>query len=72
MEYHCGIWYLGTYFVGNLSYCIENGKKSCRSSNDDVINLKAMIKIHIQFYFTSAMACLSGTWYVGVFHVADD
>ena len=72
MAQHCEIWYLGTYFVDlYLSYCIENGKKSCRSSNDDVINLNAIIRIHIRFYFTSSMACRSETWYFGVFHVSD-
>ena len=38
MVFHCEIWYLGTYFVVSLSNCIENGKKSYTSSNDDIIN----------------------------------
>ena len=61
MADHCEIWYLGTYFVGSLSYSIENGKKSYSSSNVDVINVKALIKVHTQFYFTGTMACRSET-----------
>ena len=58
---HCEIWYLRTNFVGSLSYCIENGKKRYSSSNVDVVNLKAMIKVHTQFCFTGTMACLYET-----------
>ena len=42
--YHNGIWHLGTYFVAYWSYCIKKGKTHHRSSNDDVISLKAMIE----------------------------
>ena len=65
MAHHCGIWYLGTVILS--CYLL-----SCyRSSNDNAINLKAMIKIHIQFYFTSTMA-VALKFGIGVFHVADD
>ena len=47
-------------------------KKRAKSVTGDVINLKVMIKIHIQFYFTSTMGCRSETWHFGVFHVPDE
>ena len=34
---------LADIFLANLSYCIENGKGAIDGSNDDVIDLKAMI-----------------------------
>ena len=55
------VWYLGTYFVGNLSYYIENGKKTCKLSNDDIISLKTMTKITIQFYFIGTVDYRSET-----------
>ena len=64
IAYQCEIWYLETYCVGNCSHCIEMNKKSYRSSNDDVINLKAMIKMQIRFYFTSTLAWPSETWHL--------
>ena len=42
VAYHSEIWYLGTYFVAYWSHCIKKGKTHHGSSNDDVINLKAM------------------------------
>ena len=43
--YGNGIWHLGTYFVAYWSYCIKKRKKRAMDpSNDDVIDLKAIIE----------------------------
>ena len=59
--YHCRIRCLVTIFVYDLPHYIKNRKKSYRLSDDDVINMQTSLKIHIQFYPTSAMACRSTT-----------
>ena len=61
--YHCGIWYLVTIFVDDLSHYIKNRKKSNKISDDDVINILTSLKIHNQLCSTFAMACRSKTWY---------
>ena len=61
MAYQCEIWHLETYFVDNCSHYLEMDKKNYRSGNDDVNNLKAMIKMQIQFYFASTLAWPSET-----------
>ena len=40
MVYHCRILYLRGLLVDNLSNDMEDGKTSCRLSDDDVINLQ--------------------------------
>ena len=42
--YHSGIWHLGIYFIAYWSHGIRKGKTCHGSSDDDVINLKAMIE----------------------------
>ena len=46
--YHCGIWYLVTIFVRDLPHYMKNKKiTNYRLSDDDVINLQTLLKIHI-------------------------
>ena len=45
--YQSGIWYLGIYFVAYCHIASEREKTRRGLSNDDVINLKAMIKRYI-------------------------
>ena len=59
--YHCGIWCLATIFVDDLPHYMEKRKRSCRLSDDDVINMQTSLKIHIRLYPTSSMACRSET-----------
>ena len=64
LAYHSGIWYLRTYF-GHISLLIghiasKREKTSHGSNNNDVINLKAMIKRYtfssiLQVVWTVAM-----------------
>ena len=53
--YRSGIWHLGTYFVAYWSSYIKKGKTRHESSNDDVINLKAMIE---RYTFSSNLRVL--------------
>ena len=59
VAYHSGIWYLGTYFghfllfIGHIAS--RKGKTIHRSSNNDVINLKSMIK---RYTFSSILQAL--------------
>ena len=55
VAYHSGIWYFGTYFVAYWSHCMKKGKISHGSSNNDIINLKAMIK---RYTFSSILQVL--------------
>ena len=55
VAYHSEIWYLETYFVAHCSHCIKKVKNRNGSSNDDVINSKAMIK---RYTFSSILHVL--------------
>ena len=44
VAYHSKIWYLGTCFIAYWSHCIKKGKTCHGLSNNDVIDLKAMMK----------------------------
>ena len=59
------------FFLGDLLYQIENGKKSYKPC-DDVINLQKIIKMYSQIGITSAETGRSETWYFWVFHAAND
>ena len=60
--YHCGIWYFVTSFVDDCHIASKiNKETSYRLIDDDVVNMQTVLKIHIQLYFTSAMACHSKT-----------
>ena len=58
-----------------LTICHITSKKektSYRLSNDDVINIQISLKVHIQLYPASAMACRSKTLVLWLFHTDND
>ena len=60
--YHSGTWDLVTIFVDDLPHYIKKIKQtSYILIDDDVINMQTSLKIHIQLYPASAMACCSKT-----------